>query len=366
MVLVIGVNGVGKTTSVAKLAHRLQRSGKRVLLGAADTYRAGAIAQLQVWAERLGVPCVSGAPGGDPAAVAFDAVDAGLSRSMDVVLIDTAGRLHTQDGLMAELGKVVRVVGKKLPGAPHEVLLVLDGSVGQNAVQQGRMFAQVVKPTGLIVTKLDGTARGGAVVALRRELELPIRFIGTGETLDDLEAVRCRENGRDAGWRRATRGESVRGELGNDAPMRVALVAIAFGTLLILAAFGSAWTPGGAPPWGVWCMIAGSALVMAATMALGALRSGVRRRRVDADRRIRPDRDRGRVRRAGAAPGRNRATARWCLACRSGSPSRSSAWACSRRWCCRSASRVAFRADGLDDGSLAELRRRAAALRAGS
>jgi fused signal recognition particle receptor len=187
VVLVIGVNGVGKTTSVAKLAHRLQRNGKRVLLGAADTYRAGAIAQLQLWAERLGVPCVSGAPGGDPAAVAFDAVDAGLSRKMDIVLIDTAGRLHTQDGLMAELGKVVRVVGKKLPGAPHEVLLVLDGSVGQNAVQQGRMFAQVVKPTGLIVTKLDGTARGGAVVALRRELELPIRFIGTGETLDDLE-----------------------------------------------------------------------------------------------------------------------------------------------------------------------------------
>jgi fused signal recognition particle receptor len=187
VVLMIGVNGVGKTTSVAKLAHRLQRSGKRVLLGAADTYRAGAIAQLEVWAERLGVPCVSGSPGGDPAAVAFDAVDAGLSRKMDIVLIDTAGRLHTQEGLMAELGKVVRVVGKKLPGAPHEVLLVLDGSVGQNAVQQGRLFAQVVKPTGLIVTKLDGTARGGAVVALRRELELPIRFIGTGETVDDLE-----------------------------------------------------------------------------------------------------------------------------------------------------------------------------------
>lgn len=187
VVLMIGVNGVGKTTSVAKLAYRLQRNGKRVLLGAADTYRAGAIAQLQVWAERLGVPCVAGSPGGDPAAVAFDAVDAGLSRKMDVVLIDTAGRLHTQEGLMAELGKVVRVVGKKLPGAPHEVLLVLDGSVGQNAVQQGRLFAQVVKPTGLIVTKLDGTARGGAAVALRRELELPIRFIGTGETVDDLE-----------------------------------------------------------------------------------------------------------------------------------------------------------------------------------
>jgi fused signal recognition particle receptor len=187
VVLVIGVNGVGKTTSVAKLGRRLQRDGKRVLLGAADTYRAGAIAQLQVWAERLGVPCVSGASGGDPAAVAFDAAAAGVARAMDVVLIDTAGRLHTQEGLMAELGKVVRVVGRKVPGAPHEVFLVLDGSVGQNAVQQGRLFGQVVKPTGLIVTKLDGTARGGAVVALRRELDVPIRFIGTGETLDDLE-----------------------------------------------------------------------------------------------------------------------------------------------------------------------------------
>ncbi|MGH7593257.1 MAG: signal recognition particle-docking protein FtsY [Gemmatimonadales bacterium] len=192
IVLVIGVNGVGKTTSVAKLAHRLQRNGQRVLLGAADTYRAGAIAQLQVWADRLAVPCVSGAPGGDPAAVAFDAVEAGVSRRMDAVLIDTAGRLHTQDGLMAELGKVVRVVGRKVTGAPHETLLVLDGSVGQNAVQQGKLFAQVIKPTGLIVTKLDGTARGGAVVALRRELDLPIRFIGTGETLDDLEVFDAR------------------------------------------------------------------------------------------------------------------------------------------------------------------------------
>ncbi len=187
IVLVIGVNGVGKTTSVAKIAHRLKQEGKRVLLGAADTYRAGAVAQLQVWAERLGVECVSGASGGDPAAVAFDSVEAGTARGMDVVLIDTAGRLHTQEGLMAELGKVVKVVGKKAAGAPHEVLLVLDGSVGQNAVQQGKLFAQVVKPTGLIVTKLDGTARGGAVVALRRELDVPIRFIGTGETLEALE-----------------------------------------------------------------------------------------------------------------------------------------------------------------------------------
>lgn len=187
VVLVIGVNGVGKTTSVAKLAHTLQQRGQSVLLGAADTYRAGAIAQLQVWAERIGVPCVSGAPGGDPAAVAYDTVEAGVSRGVDVVLIDTAGRLHTQDGLMAELGKVVRVAGKRVIGAPHEVFLVLDGSVGQNAIQQGKLFAEVVRPTGLIVTKLDGTARGGAVVALRRELDLPIRFIGTGETVNDMQ-----------------------------------------------------------------------------------------------------------------------------------------------------------------------------------
>ena len=206
IVLMIGVNGVGKTTSVAKLVHRLQNSGERVLIGAADTYRAGAIAQLQVWADRLGAPCVSGAAGGDPAAVAFDAVEAGISRKMDVVVIDTAGRLHTQDGLMAELGKVVRVVAKKLPGAPHEVLLVLDGSVGQNAVQQGMVFAQVVRPTGLIVTKLDGTARGGAVVALRRELDLPIRFIGTGEALDDLEVFDA------ARMAEMLVGEEVRGE----------------------------------------------------------------------------------------------------------------------------------------------------------
>ncbi|MES2125318.1 MAG: signal recognition particle-docking protein FtsY [Gemmatimonadota bacterium] len=192
VVLFVGVNGVGKTTSVAKLAARLSRQGKRVLLGAADTYRAGAVAQLERWAERLQVPCVSGAAGGDPAAVAFDAVQAGMARGADVVLIDTAGRLHTQDDLMTELGKVVRVVGKKLPGAPHEVLLVLDGTVGQNAVQQGKQFASVVQPTGLVITKLDGTARGGAVVALRRELSVPIRFVGTGEQPEDLEPFDAR------------------------------------------------------------------------------------------------------------------------------------------------------------------------------
>lgn len=192
VVLVMGVNGAGKTTSIAKLAHRLGREGRTVLLGAADTWRAGAIEQLATWADRLGVPIVRGASSGDPAAVAFDAVEAGINRAIDVVIIDTAGRLHTQDDLMVELGKVVRVIGRKIPGAPHEVLLVLDGTVGQNAVHQGRQFAKVVTPTGLIVTKLDGSARGGAVVALRRELEVPIRFIGTGESLDDLEPFDAR------------------------------------------------------------------------------------------------------------------------------------------------------------------------------
>ncbi len=187
VVLLVGVNGVGKTTTLAKLAARLAGEGRRVLVAAADTYRAGAIEQLETWAERLGVDCVSGRPGGDPAAVAFDAVDAAAARGADTVLIDTAGRLHTQDDLMEELRKVSRVVARRAPGAPHETLLVLDGTVGQNAVQQGKMFRDAVAPTGLIVTKLDGSARGGAVVALRRELDLPIRFIGVGEGLDDLE-----------------------------------------------------------------------------------------------------------------------------------------------------------------------------------
>jgi fused signal recognition particle receptor len=188
IILVVGVNGTGKTTSAAKLARRLQQEGRKVLLAAADTYRAGAISQLQIWASRLDVPCVAGAPGGDPAAVAFDAIDAAASRGADTVIIDTAGRLHTQEGLMDELRKVVRVVARRLPGAPHETFLVLDGTVGQNAVQQGRLFAQAVSPTGIIVTKLDGSARGGAVTALRRELNLPIRFLGVGESVDDLEA----------------------------------------------------------------------------------------------------------------------------------------------------------------------------------
>src|ERR1051326_8174002 len=166
---------------------RLTREGERWLLAAADPYRAGAVAQLEIWAERLGLPCVSGAAGGDPAAVAFDAVLAATARGSTVAIIDTAGRLHTQEGLMEELRKIVRVIGRKAPGAPQESLLVLDGTVGQNAVQQGKLFAQAVAPTGLVITKLDGPAKGGAVVALRRELALPIRFLGTGEQADDLQ-----------------------------------------------------------------------------------------------------------------------------------------------------------------------------------
>ena len=196
VILVFGVNGVGKTTQTAKLAHRLQREGKSVLLAAADTYRAGAVEQLAIWAERLGVPCVTGQQGGDPAAVAFDAIEAAVARRADVVLVDTAGRLHTQGDLMEELRKVVRVVGRRRPGAPHEALLVLDGTVGQNAIHQGQAFATAVPLTGVIVTKLDGTARGGAALAVRRELGIPIRFVGVGEGLGDLEpfdAVRFAE-----------------------------------------------------------------------------------------------------------------------------------------------------------------------------
>jgi fused signal recognition particle receptor len=192
VILMVGVNGSGKTTATAKLAKRLAREGRKVILAAADTYRAGAVQQLETWAERLGLPCVRGASGGDPAAVAFDAVEAALSRGLDTVLVDTAGRLHTQDDLMKELQKVARVVGRKAPGAPHETLLVLDGSTGQNAVQQGKVFQAALPLTGLIVTKLDGTARGGTVVALRRELDLPVRFLGVGETADDLDVFDAR------------------------------------------------------------------------------------------------------------------------------------------------------------------------------
>ncbi len=186
VILVLGVNGAGKTTFIGKLASRLQREGKRVLVAAGDTFRAGAIEQLRVWAQRSGADFVSASPGSDPAAVAFNAIDAGVTRGADVVIIDTAGRLHTSDSLMDELRKVVRVIAKRLPGAPHEALLVLDGTIGQNAVQQARTFAAAVPLTGLVVTKLDGTAKGGVVVAVHEALDIPVKFIGTGESADDL------------------------------------------------------------------------------------------------------------------------------------------------------------------------------------
>jgi len=189
VILMFGVNGTGKTTTVAKLAKRLTSEGRSVLLAAADTFRAGATEQLEIWAKRLNVPFVgaSSGKGADAAAVAFDAVDAGLARGIDTVIVDTAGRLHTDERLREELKKVVRVVGKRQPGAPHESLLVLDATIGQNAVHQAREFAEAVPLTGLVITKLDGTAKGGSVVALRRAVPAPIRFLGTGETLEDLE-----------------------------------------------------------------------------------------------------------------------------------------------------------------------------------
>ncbi|MEK0430511.1 MAG: hypothetical protein RL139_315 [Gemmatimonadota bacterium] len=188
VIVVLGVNGAGKTTFIGKLAAKLRAEGKTVLLGAGDTFRAGAIDQLRVWADRTGSAFVGGAPGGDPAALAWQAIDAGVARAVDLVIIDTAGRLHTSGALMDELRKVQRVIEKRLPGAPHEALLVLDGTVGQNAVQQARTFAAAVPLTGVVVTKLDGTARGGVVVAVHEALDVPVKFLGVGEQAADLRA----------------------------------------------------------------------------------------------------------------------------------------------------------------------------------
>jgi fused signal recognition particle receptor len=186
VILVIGINGAGKTTFIGKLADRLKRSGKKVVIAAGDTFRAGAIDQLRVWAERVGVEFIGASAGADPASVAFDAIDATIARGGDVLIVDTAGRLHTSDGLMDELKKVARVITKRLPGAPHETLLVLDGTIGQNAVQQAKSFSAAVQVTGLVVTKLDGTARGGVVLAAHEAIDVPVKFLGTGETKDDL------------------------------------------------------------------------------------------------------------------------------------------------------------------------------------
>lgn len=184
--LVVGVNGVGKTTTIAKLAHRLTKQGRKVLVAAGDTFRAGAIEQLRRWAERVGADFVGGEPGRDPAAVAFDAMERAVATGADVLIVDTAGRLHTQNDLMKELEKVHRVIGKKLDGAPHETLIVLDATVGQNAMAQIRTFGQALPLTGIVLTKLDGTAKGGIVVALKEEFDLPVKFIGVGEKMDDL------------------------------------------------------------------------------------------------------------------------------------------------------------------------------------
>ncbi len=185
--LLVGVNGVGKTTSAGKLAHLLVARGQRVLLAAADTYRAGAISQLRIWAERAGSDFVAGQPGGDPAAVAFDAIEAARARGADVVIVDTAGRLHTRTGLMDELTKVRRVIARRLPGAPHETLIVLDATVGQNALAQVRAFRAAVDPSGIVLAKMDSSARGGIVVALAREFGLPVKLVGLGEGAEDLE-----------------------------------------------------------------------------------------------------------------------------------------------------------------------------------
>ncbi len=187
VVLVVGVNGSGKTTSIAKLARHFQGEGRSVMLAACDTFRAAAVEQLSIWADRLGVPIVKRPTGSDPSGLAFDAADAAVREGVDVLLVDTAGRLHTQKNLMTELDKIRRVLGKRIPGAPHEVLLILDGTTGQNAIAQARRFREVVDVTGLMVTKLDGTARGGAVVSIHQQLGLPVRFIGLGETPDDIE-----------------------------------------------------------------------------------------------------------------------------------------------------------------------------------
>lgn len=187
VVMVVGVNGTGKTTSTGKLAYHLKREGYSVLLGAADTFRAAAIEQLEVWGERAGAEVIKHQMGSDPAAVAFDTVQAGLSRKADYILIDTAGRLHTQTNLMNELEKVGRVIGKALPGAPHEILLVLDATTGQNALSQAKLFAQATPISGLVLTKLDGTAKGGIVAAVTEKLQVPVKFIGLGEGADDLK-----------------------------------------------------------------------------------------------------------------------------------------------------------------------------------
>jgi len=186
VILVVGVNGVGKTTTIGKLAYNFNKAGKSVLLGAADTFRAAAVDQLTIWSERTGVPIIKQGMGADPAAVAFDTVQSAVSRNSEVVLIDTAGRLHNKAHLMEELSKIKRVIQKVIPDAPHEVLLVLDGSTGQNALEQARQFTAATDVSALAITKLDGTAKGGVVLAIANQFKIPVKFIGVGEKMEDL------------------------------------------------------------------------------------------------------------------------------------------------------------------------------------
>jgi fused signal recognition particle receptor len=187
VIMVVGVNGVGKTTTIGKLAYQFRKAGRKVLLGAADTFRAAAVEQLEIWAERAGVDIVKQKMGSDPASVAYDTLSAAVSRNADVVIIDTAGRLHNKVNLMNELGKIKRVMQKILPGAPHEVLLVLDGSTGQNAFEQAKQFTKATEVTALAVTKLDGTAKGGVVIGISDQFQIPVKYIGVGEGMEDLQ-----------------------------------------------------------------------------------------------------------------------------------------------------------------------------------
>jgi fused signal recognition particle receptor len=187
IILVVGVNGVGKTTTIGKLAYNYKKNGKSVLLGAADTFRAAAVDQLTIWSDRVGVPIVKKEMGSDPSSVAFDAVQSGIAKEADVVIIDTAGRLHNKAHLMDELGKIRRVISKKMPDAPHEVLLVLDGSTGQNALEQAKHFTAATDVTAMAITKLDGTAKGGVVLAIANQFKIPVKYIGVGERMEDLQ-----------------------------------------------------------------------------------------------------------------------------------------------------------------------------------
>lgn len=186
VLMVVGVNGVGKTTTIGKLAHHFTQAGKKVMLGAADTFRAAAVDQLTIWSDRAGVPIVKREMGSDPASVAFDAVSSAVAKDVDVLIIDTAGRLHTKTHLMDELSKIKRVIQKVIPDAPHDVLLVLDGSTGQNAIEQAKHFTAATDVTGLVITKLDGTAKGGVVLAIAHQFKIPVKFIGVGERVEDL------------------------------------------------------------------------------------------------------------------------------------------------------------------------------------